>query len=138
MYKVTKSLHFCYGHRLMNYEGKCRHLHGHNGKVEIDLEAEKLDSTGMVRDFTEVKETVGIWLDRELDHRMFLRKDDPVLPTLQKMNEPVRLFDTNPTAEAIAKVIYEFTYSKGFPVSEIRMWESEGSYATYNRAKAGP
>ena len=137
MYKVTKSLQFCYGHRLMNYDGKCRHLHGHNGKVEIELESAKLDSIGMVRDFTEVKEAVGEWLDRELDHKMLLRNDDPVLPMLQEMKEPVFLFETNPTAEAIAKLIYDFTLSKGFPVSEVRMWESEGSFAAYNHLKAG-
>ena len=136
MHKVTKSLQFCYGHRLMDYNGKCRHLHGHNGKVEIELEADKLDSLGMVRDFTEVKEVIGIWLDTELDHKMCLRKDDPILPILREMKEPVYLFDINPTAEAIAKLIFEFTLSKGFPVSEVRMWESEGSFATYNRAKA--
>ena len=28
MYKVTREIHFCYGHRLLNYDGKCRHLHG--------------------------------------------------------------------------------------------------------------
>jgi len=131
VYKVTKAIEFCYGHRLMNYDGKCRHLHGHNGKVEIELETEKLDPIGMVRDFTEVKEVVAGWLDRELDHKMLLRKDDPVLPTLQKMNEPVYLFDTNPTAESIAKLIFEFVRSKGFPVSEVRMWESESSFAAY-------
>jgi 6-pyruvoyltetrahydropterin/6-carboxytetrahydropterin synthase len=120
----------------MNYDGKCRHLHGHNGKVEIELETDKLDAIGMVRDFTEVKEVVAGWLDRELDHKMLLRKDDPVIPMLQTMNEPVYLFDTNPTAESIAKLIFEFVRSKGFPVSEVRMWESESSFAAYNKAKA--
>jgi 6-pyruvoyltetrahydropterin/6-carboxytetrahydropterin synthase len=115
----------------MNYDGKCRHLHGHNGKVEIELETDKLDAIGMVRDFTEVKEVVAGWLDRELDHKMLLRKDDPALPMLQKMNEPVFLFDANPTAESIAKLIFEFVRSKGFPVSEVRMWESESSFAAY-------
>lgn len=136
MYKVTKTIQFCYGHRLMNYDGKCRHLHGHNGKVEIELETETLDAIGMVRDFTEVKDIVAVWLDRELDHKMLLRKDDPALPMLKTLNEPVYLFDTNPTAEAIAKRIFEFVQSKGFPVSEVRMWESEGSFASYGEPKA--
>jgi 6-pyruvoyltetrahydropterin/6-carboxytetrahydropterin synthase len=136
VYKVTKAIQFCYGHRLMNYDGKCRHLHGHNGKVEIELETEKLDALGIVRDFTEVKDVVAVWLDRELDHKMLLRKDDPALPMLKTLNEPVYLFDTNPTAEAIARMIFDFVRSKGFPVSEVRMWESEGSFATYNAAKA--
>ena len=135
MYKVTKAIQFCYGHRLMNYDGKCRHLHGHNGKVEIELETDRLDLLGMVRDFTEIKNTVAVWLDQELDHKMLLRKDDPALPMLKEMNEPVYLFDTNPTAEAIAKLIFDYTHSKGFPVSEVRMWESESSFAAYNKTQ---
>jgi 6-pyruvoyltetrahydropterin/6-carboxytetrahydropterin synthase len=131
MYRVTKQLQFCYGHRLLNYDGKCRHLHGHNGSVEIELESESLDERGMVRDFTEVKEVIQDWLDEEMDHKMLLRNDDPILPTLRQMGEPVFLLKINPTAEAIAQVIYEFAKSKGFPVSEVRLWESTGSFATY-------
>ncbi len=37
---------FCYGHRLLNYDGKCKHLHGHNGRVIISLEAPTLDNRG--------------------------------------------------------------------------------------------
>lgn len=132
-FKVTKALHFCYGHRLMNYDGKCRHLHGHNGRIEIELSADNLDSLGMVRDFTEIKDAVASWVDRELDHKMLLRRDDPVLPTLQEMKEPVFLFDENPTAEAIAKLVFDFTRSKGFPVTEVRLWESDSSFASYGQ-----
>ena len=39
VYRVTKEIHFCYGHRLLDYAGKCRHLHGHNGKAVVTLEA---------------------------------------------------------------------------------------------------
>ena len=43
MFQVTRTIHFCYGHRLLNYQGKCRYLHGHNGKVEIELSSKALD-----------------------------------------------------------------------------------------------
>ena len=49
MFRVTKHIDFCYGHRLLNYEGKCRHLHGHNGRVEVHIEADKLDARGLNR-----------------------------------------------------------------------------------------
>ena len=55
MFKVTKHIDFCYGHRLLNYDGQCRHLHGHNGRVEVDIESEKLDERGMVHDFSDIK-----------------------------------------------------------------------------------
>ena len=48
MFQVTREIRFCYGHRLLNYDGKCRHLHGHNGRAVITLQAEELDTLGMV------------------------------------------------------------------------------------------
>ena len=68
-HKVTKTVDFCYGHRLMEYDGKCRHLHGHNGLLEVDLEADSLDSLGMVMDFTRVSDIVKGWVDENLDHK---------------------------------------------------------------------
>ena len=132
MYKVTKRLTFCYGHRLMDYEGKCRVPHGHNGVVEIELQAEALDRRGMVYDFGEIKDAVKAWLDRELDHRMLLRADDPLAAVLKDMGEPCLLMQENPTAEAIARLIYEFTKGQGFPLTQVRLWETETSYATYD------
>ncbi len=131
MYQVTKVIHFCYGHRLLNYEGKCRHLHGHNGKVEIELSAPRLDRRGMVRDFTEIKQVIQGWIDENLDHKMILRKDDPALPGLKELREPLYVIDVNPTAENLAKLIYDETKRQGFPVTLVCLWETESSFAVY-------
>ena len=131
MFQVTKEIHFCYGHRLLNYAGKCRYFHGHNGKVEIQLSAAKLDDKGKVRDFTEIKEILGNWIDQTLDHRMLLHKKDPLLETLVKSGEPVFTMETNPTAENIAKVIYDTAKAKGLPVSSVTLWETPNSFASY-------
>src|SRR5262245_35602276 len=77
MYRITRELHFCYGHRLLDYDGKCSHLHGHNGVVVLTLEAPSLDALGMVADFQVLRSSLGQWLDETLDHRMILRQDDP-------------------------------------------------------------
>ena len=87
MFRVTKHIEFCYGHRLLNYEGKCRHLHGHNGRVEVDIEAGTLDGRGMVYDFSDIKEAIKNWIDETLDHRMLLCRDDPILPVLKQRGE---------------------------------------------------
>ena len=89
MYKVTRELNFCYGHRLLEYAGKCKHLHGHNGKALITLSSSKLDDLGMVMDFTKLKLTVGVWIDNELDHKMILHKNDPLIGLLQENGEPI-------------------------------------------------
>ncbi|MEK7286396.1 MAG: 6-carboxytetrahydropterin synthase QueD [Nitrospirota bacterium] len=132
MYKVTREIHFCYGHRLLNYSGKCRNLHGHNGKVEIEISAESLDSLGMVRDFSEIKQIMQTWIDEALDHKMILCKRDPILPSLDQFKEPVFLTDDNPTAEAIAKLIYDYAVSQGLPITSVRLWETANSYASYS------
>ena len=132
MYSVLKEIHFCYGHRLLDYEGKCAHPHGHNGKIEIELEAEKLDKRGMVFDFGDMKEIVQKWVDKELDHKMILRRDDPLVEVLRKMNEPFFLMEENPTAESLAKLIFEFAHSKKLPVSRVTFWETASSNASYS------
>lgn len=137
MYLVTKELRFCYGHRLLNYDGKCRHLHGHNGRAAITLAAPALDPLGMVMDFSHIKRALGSWIDGHLDHRMILHNDDPALPPLRSQGEPVFVMDVNPTAENIAKVIYDFAAGQGFPVVEVCLWETDDSCAVY-RPENGP
>ena len=132
MYTVTKVMRFCYGHRLLHYAGKCRYLHGHNGKVEIELFSKTLDRRGMVKDFTEIKREIQGWIDANLDHKMILCKSDPTLPALRKLREPLYVMDVNPTAEHLAKLIYDQTKRLGFPVASVRLWETESSFATYS------
>ena len=131
MFRVTREIDFCYGHRLLNYPGKCRHLHGHNGRVLITFEASQLDDRGMVLDFGDIKRAISGWIDEHLDHRMILNRDDPVVPLLQQLREPLVLLDVNPTAENIARVIAEYTANAGFPVVEVRLWETPRCSAAY-------
>lgn len=133
MYQVTREIPFCYGHRLLNYNGKCRNLHGHNGLAVITIESENLDELGMVTDFSEIKAVVSKWIDDNLDHRMLLNKEDPLLPTLREINEPVFVMDVNPTAESIAKLIFDFVENAGFPVTKVTLWETASCFATYSK-----
>ena len=87
----------------------------------------------MVVDFSKIKRAVGGWIDENLDHRMLLHKDDPILPELRRQGEPVYLLDVNPTAENIAKLLFDFTKAQGFPVTQVVLWETEDSFATYRQ-----
>ena len=104
MFRVTKRIEFCYGHRLLHYEGKCRHLHG---------------------------QAIKNWIDDTLDHRMLLNKDDPLVPILKQRGELFYVMDENPTAENIAKLIFDHARSKGLPVVEVQLWETPTSSASY-------
>ena len=130
-YQVTKTLSFCYGHRLLDYEGKCRFLHGHNAAVEVELRTEALDARGMVHDFGDIKAAIGAWLDEELDHRLLLRADDPLLPLLRDQGQPVFAMAANTTAENIARLIFEHGAGQGLPLARVRVWETPTSCATY-------
>jgi 6-pyruvoyltetrahydropterin/6-carboxytetrahydropterin synthase len=131
MYRVTREIHFCYGHRLLDYAGKCRHLHGHNGVAVVSLEAPKLDAIGMLVDFGEIKQKLQRWIDETLDHTMILCRRDPLLPLLQERGERVYVMDDNPTAENIARLIYDRAVASGLPVVEVRLWETAHCHASY-------
>lgn len=131
MYRLTQEIDFCYGHRLLNYSGKCRYLHGHNGRAVIVLEGEQLDECGMLVDFSKIKSTMRQWIEQHLDHRMILCADDPAVRLLRELNEPLHVIEANPTAENIARLIYECAAEQKFPVIEVTLWETVRSCATY-------
>lgn len=133
MYSVTKRIEFCYGHRLLDYDGICQHPHGHNAIAEIEVRALELDSRNMVCDFGDIKRIVKGWIDKELDHKMLLRADDPLVKPLQQLGEPIFLLDSNPTVERIARLIFEYTSQQGFPVVRVTVWETPTSFAEYTR-----
>ena len=131
MHNIVKRLHFCYGHRLMDYHGKCAHPHGHNGMLEIELSSQTLDRRGMVVDFEEVKKCLFEFIDVELDHRMLLRQDDPMVEALQKIGEKVFVMRDNPTAENIAMLIFHEAKAKQLPIVAVRLWETPNAFAEY-------
>jgi 6-pyruvoyltetrahydropterin/6-carboxytetrahydropterin synthase len=131
MYLVTKRIDFCYGHRLLDYDGVCKHPHGHNAIVEVDVRTDELDSRNMVADFGDIKRIVKGWIDRELDHKMILRHDDPLVEPLARLREPVFTLESNPTVERIAKLIFDMARDQGLPVLAVRVWETPTSFAEY-------
>ena len=133
MYQVTQELPFCYGHRLLHYVGKCARLHGHNGVARIVLRREALDQQGMVVDFDAIEKSVRGFVDEQLDHRLLLHRDDPLVPALTALGEPFTKVDFNPTAENNARFLFEHVERAGFPVVEVQLVEVQGSIAAFSR-----
>ena len=92
MFEVCVEATFAAAHQLRNYKGKCENLHGHNYKVRVTVAGEKLNSTGLVADFGEVKAALRD-IVRRLDHR-FLNELEPFI-------------ELNPSAENIALYFYQ-------------------------------
>jgi len=131
MYRVTRLIDFCYGHRLLDYAGKCKNLHGHNGRLEVVIEKPALDRLGMVVDFDEIKSKLRTWVEEELDHKTLLYSRDPLLKVLQDAGELVVAMDANPTAENIAALVYAEAKRRGLAVRSVRLWEAPNSVAEY-------
>lgn len=121
MFEVTVEQTFAAGHALRNYKGKCENVHGHNFKVQVRIEGERLDETGLLVDFIEVKNEMRKVIER-LDHQ-FLNEIPP--------------FDVkNPSAENIAEYFFEeltagVRSAVPIRIAEVRLWETDIQSASY-------
>jgi len=117
MFVLEKQLEIAGSHSLkLPYKSKCRNKHGHNWKITVVVEAEELNSNGMVVDFTHIKKIVN-----RLDHT--------------HLNNIFKRI--NPTAENIAKWIadkinkYLQSADTYIQVKYVSVQESEGNTITY-------
>jgi 6-pyruvoyltetrahydropterin/6-carboxytetrahydropterin synthase len=87
----------------------------------------------MVVDFGDIGDYVKSWLNAEIDHNMLLHVDDPVLPLLQQAGERVYVMQQNPTAENIARLIFQYVEQGDYPVAEVAVQETESAVASYRK-----
>ena len=120
MYELKVVNHFAAAHQLEMVAKKCENLHGHNWKVEVFIEGEKLNDAGVVIDFGEIKKYLSDTV-KTLDHTF--------------LNELDCFQNKNASSENIARYIAESMQEKisapGVRVSRVRTWESEDACATY-------
>lgn len=125
MFEVSVDYSFAAGHALRGYKGKCENVHGHNYKIRVAVEGEKLNPTGLLVDFVDLRRAIES-LSERLDHR-FLNDLDP--------------FDRmNPSAENIALYFAENLQSRfrsdAVRVKSVTVWESDTTSATYTPSPA--
>jgi|SRR5215472_5355149 len=120
MFEVSVEQSFAAGHALRNYHGKCENMHGHNYKVRITVAGERLDETGLLVDFIELKRLMEAAIEY-LDHRF--------------INDLPPFDEINPSAENIAKYFYNRVSrgidGNGVKISEVKVWETDTSSAVY-------
>jgi len=120
MYRLTITTSFAAAHNLVNYQGDCENLHGHNWKVDVTVTARELDKAGLGIDFKLLKRETRELL-RTLDHKY--------------LNQLPPFVDVSPSSEQIACHIYgeisKRLNSDNVVVREVTVWESDVARATY-------
>jgi len=111
---------FSAAHSLRGYQGDCERLHGHNYRVEVSVESPQLDKAGIVMDFRDLKQILERVIN-DLDH-LYLNDTKPFTII-------------NPSAENIAKYIFDSVYSEVKPplrLKEVTVWENDSCCVCYS------
>jgi 6-pyruvoyltetrahydropterin/6-carboxytetrahydropterin synthase len=145
---LVRSLRFCAGHRLLGHEGRCAFLHGHNYRVEVEVEARaggsEVDAVGRVVDFSLIKRRLLGWLDEHWDHTFILWEADTTALAAVRQAEPTKYFllPWNPTAENMARYLLEVVAPHvledlGVVARRVAVWETDESCAIATLDGAG-
>ena len=120
MYEISVEYSFAAGHALRGYKGKCENVHGHNYKLRVTVEGEKLNSTGLLMDFIDLRNAVKV-LSERFDHRF--------------MNDVPPFDKINPSAENLAQYFCDELQPQirehGARVRSVTVWETDITSATY-------
>lgn len=123
MFELTVDIPFSAAHKIEGHPGPCARLHGHNYRVVITVAGDRLNNLGILIDFGELKQACSEVI-APLDHSF--------------LNELPAFADTNPTAEAIARHLYQGLTAALHPepqtaihVARVTVYESDRSAATY-------
>jgi 6-pyruvoyltetrahydropterin/6-carboxytetrahydropterin synthase len=121
MYRLMIKTSFAAAHNLINYQGDCENLHGHNWRVEVVVAAKELDKAGLGIDFKILKKQTNSLLD-ELDHKY--------------LNDLTPFINDSPSSENISRYLYErlseTLNNENITVEKINVWESENACASYS------
>ena len=116
MFEVMVEDFFASAHRLLNYEGLCENIHGHNWKVQVFVRGEDLDEAGIL-----------------IDYKILCKELTTILHLLdhQDINNLKPFKGLSPSSENIAKYIYDQLSLKIKGVSKVCVWETDKTCASY-------
>ncbi|MDD1720309.1 MAG: 6-carboxytetrahydropterin synthase [Methanoregulaceae archaeon] len=127
--RIYKEVSFDASHRLLHYKGKCASLHGHRWRVEIWMEGQVSDKTGILIDYNLIREIV-----ERFDHQVILNEDDPMVGCLSQFQQVITT-PGDPTSELLVSVLLKMITDEcmreglSAKVTNLRVWESPGCYA---------
>ena len=133
MYTVTTKSEFDAAHFLAGYDGKCRNIHGHRWEVMVRVSRDKLEGSGMVVDFKDLKKDLRNMAEG-FDHCLIMEGGTLKPATLAALKEEgfcIVEVAFRPTAENFAKYFYEEMKKKGYAVSSALVYETPTNCAEY-------
>ena len=139
--RVTKEFHFEMAHALWNYDGVCKHIHGHSYKLFVTIAGEPINDAsdpklGMVLDFTDLKKVVKEPIVDKLDHSLVLNSaaEGKIPDDSNQMYKKVHLFDFQPTCENLVLYIVDIVLpllAPGVDLYSVRLYETASSFAEW-------
>lgn len=139
MPKIAREFSFDIAHMLDGHDGKCRNLHGHTYRLQVEITGPRLASgpkQGMVMDYADLKAIVQRHILDPMDHAFLYdttsARECRVASLLQELDSRTYGVALRTTAENIAGHIFGTLCAQGLPVSLIRLWETPTSYCEYS------
>ena len=134
------------GHRVPNHKSKCRNMHGHRYRWEVEIEGDivekpNVSDEGMLIDFSDVSEILTKHIHDVVDHAFIVYENDALaIEALSHLgnNHRTVLVPFIPTAENLAKWAFErvcphikSAYGNSLRLSAFHVRETPKSWATW-------
>ena len=136
MYTLTAQADFDSAHFLHGYEGKCSNIHGHRWHIEAKVTGRLIEEgqqRGMVVDFGDLKRDLRGIAD-SLDHILIYEEGSLRANTVGALREEgfrILAVPFRPTAENLAKYIYDKMKAMGYDMVSLAVYETPGNCAVY-------
>lgn len=135
MLSITKTFHFEAAHRITDYDGACRLLHGHSYKLEVSISGNLIGDSDMLLDFKDLKSLVTSLVMDPWDHALLLKNNVVNHSDFDHLNDKIYWMEEEPTAERMVLWIAEKlsnSLSEDLTLSKLKLYETENSYAEWH------
>lgn len=139
MFILKSEIGFDASHYLGDYDGKCANIHGHRYRLIIKVKGEKLQDVGpkrgMVEDFNDIKLALKEIHDL-FDHKLMIEDDEIGQDLIRRLKDSPQKFEYillpyRPTAEEMARDIYNKIKQKGINIDEVELYETPTNSCIY-------
>lgn len=137
--RLSKEFSFEMAHALKNYDGKCRHIHGHSYKLVVTVIGEPIDDeqspkNGMVIDFGDLKKIVNKHIVDQYDHALVLPENSELIAKLEDTDLRTIILGFQPTSEKMlehfAKILQK-ELPKNLKLFSLKLHETATSFAEW-------